>query len=262
MKKVFLSLAALSFVAASSLTVVSCGGSDDAKGPNNPNPNNPGNPSNPSNPNNPNPGTGDNPPAAANNTFVVNGTTYAVDANTFLIQSTGDQNGDGKPDGVALGKYKYTENGPEYVVSEWVGIAYKQSTDGTNNSPHELQVFFDVEAAKQDNGSYKLQLPNQTENIFVWNIKAVVNGENITGEAQSYGIADVDFNVFDLQTSSLTVNYLGTESAKKLSFNYNGESEIKLMQWHQPQQGAKGAVKSKATFKPVMNTAAISNALK
>jgi len=212
MKKVFLSLATIAFVAAGSLTVTSCGGDDSTP--------------------NPGPGPGPEPEPVLTENFVkYDGKYYKLNSNTFLIQSNAEKTAP------AFAEYSYVEGGESYVVSEWVAAAWL-SEDGADPE-YELQVYFDVEAKEGTNTegqtTYQLQMPNQTENVFVYRIAVLKNGEIVADTESNYGKIEVNFNVFNLTDSSLNVDYDGKNSVNDITFDYNGASGLSLTQWYTPQ---------------------------
>ncbi len=226
MKKVFLSLATIAFVAVGSLTMTSCGSDDSTT--------NPGG----ENPGGENPG-GENPGGIKN--FVkVNGETLELDSNTFLIQSTADKK-------LSVIKTAYEEGGEEYVVTEWVAAAWLKN--GDQKPEYELQVYFDVEAKEGSTaGTYGLQLPNQTENVFPYRITVIKDGKAISDTKYAFGKVEVNFNVFNLGESSLEVDYNGNNSVDDTKFNFNGASGMSLTQWYTPQ-----SAKSSSNMKVLKN---------
>ena len=169
MKKVIFSLKSVALVAMASMAMVSCSDDDTTPAPNpTPEPEN---------------------PVLTENFVKYDGKYYKLNANTFLIQSTADKKN------AALAEYSYVEGGESYVVSEWVGVSWL--SEGDADPEYELQVYFDVEAKEVTNDQgqtgYQLQMPNQTENVFVYRIAVLKNGEIVADTKSNYGKIEVNF---------------------------------------------------------------------
>lgn len=217
MKKVIFSLKSVALVAMASMAMVSCSDDDTTPAPNpNPEPEN---------------------PVLTENFVKYDGKYYKLNANTFLIQSTADKKN------AALAEYSYVEGGESYVVSEWVGVSWL--SEGDADPEYELQVYFDVEAKEVTNDQgqtgYQLQMPNQTENVFVYRVAVIKNGEIVADTESAYGSIEVNFNVFNLGDTSLDVDYDGKNSVNDITFDYNGSSGLSLMQWYTPQAKKTGS---------------------
>jgi|SRR5690606_6651873 len=213
MKKVFLSLAAITLVATGSLTMTSCG-SDDSTPP---------------------VVNDDNTPIDGNK-FVYDGQTYVLDANSFMIQGQDNQ--------FSLGEYNYEEGGESYVVTEWSAEAYPETAEG-EQPEYFIRILFDVEAKDNGDETYSLQMPHEAENVFPYQILTVENGALLSNTEYAYGSVDLDFNNFVLGESSLSVDYTSDESVNGVQFNFSGASGLSIFNWQNvpAEKAAKNSVK-------------------
>ncbi len=225
MKKIFLSFAALALVA---VGTVSCGGDD----------------SSPVKPTTDTPTTDtpttDSPstdtPTPTGNKFVVDGVEYTIDANSFTVHGT-------QSEGVYINQYSYEEGGEAYFVSEWMAEAYPTFEEGGQPS-HFIRVYFDVEALDNGDNTFTVQMPNQAENIFPYQILTVKDGALLSDTEYSYGNVSINFNTFDLTENSLNVNYNASETVNGATFNYNGGSGLGISLLYTPPAAQAKGVKN------------------
>ena len=216
MKKVFLSLAALAFVATGA---VSCSSDDGGNGGSNDD--TPGQNDDTPGEGDDTPGDGDDTPGAEGSSFVYNGTTYTLEKNVFVIQGSEEE-------GAQLSPYNYEDGGESYVVSEWFLEAFPEFEQGSQPT-HFMRIYFDVEAHDNGDGTYSLNLPNQAENIFPYQVMTIANGQILTDSGYDYGNITLDFNSFVLGDTTLEVNYQGADS--NVSFSYDGASGVVFDNW-------------------------------
>ena len=135
MKKVFLSLATIAFVAAGSLTVTSCGGDD-------------------STPVNPGPGPGPEPepePGTAAGKLSYNGEDYDLNNMRFLLHGTSSSQWTVINEG--------TEAEPDYR-SLWVGMVFSGDDAATASEYYQLQFTLPVEETAE---GFMLKFPNEVD---------------------------------------------------------------------------------------------------
>lgn len=205
MRKVFLSLAALAFVATGA---VSCS-SDDGGSPA---------------PQDDNVTPQDDNVVVEGSNFMYNGQTYTLDFNTFAIQGT--------EEGASIASYSYEEGGDSYAVTEWRAQAYPDFEDGSQPT-HFLVVYFDVEVLDNGDDTYSVQLPNETENVFPYQVITVENGEVLSNSNYAFGQVSVNFDVFNLGEEELNVTYDGSDAVNSVTFNFTGISGLSVSDWQE-----------------------------
>ncbi len=222
MKKVFLSLAALAFVATGSLTMTSCGGDDDST------PTVPGNPGNPGEPGNP--GT----PITANNSFVYNGVNYEVESAYYVINSLNPDDADATPE-YATYNYGTEANPVVHTVTEWFLEATPSFAQGQQPS-HFIRIYFDVVAGEDAEGNPTLRLPNAST-VIPYQVMTIANGSLLSNSEVAIGEIDLTFDVFALQGDVLTTAFNGKDNVNDVDFDFNGQSGLGFDDWNAPAAG-------------------------
>lgn len=192
MKKVFLSLATIAFVAAGSLTVTSCGGDD----------------STPTTPP---------PPTELTENFVkYDGEQHQMDGGEYTIDVVGEniavysaEEGDAK--------YAY------YTTYFWSGDIENATSIADLNAYGLVGYYVQLQNVQLDSEGevidFDLPLPNEAEELMIDSAGAAFNGTVISG------LTDVAFNVntFTATQGAGTSDFNGTLTfAMPLTFDYNG----------------------------------------
>lgn len=227
MRKVFLSLAALAFVATGSLTMTSCGGDDDSTPVNPGQPGQPGEPGEPGNPGN----------ITANNSFVYNGVNYEVNNAYYVINSLNPDAGDDAEPEFATYNYGTEENPVVHTVSEWYLEATPTFSQGQQPT-HFIRIYFDVVAGQDAEGQPTLKLPNAST-VLPYQVMTIANGAVLSDSEFALGEIDMTFNVFALQGDILTTAFNGKDNVNNVNFDFNGQSGLILDDWNVPTQGGK-----------------------
>lgn len=227
MKKVFLSLATVAFVAAGTLTMTSCGSDDSTTTA-----------PTPGGEDDTTPGDGDDT-TPVGNTFVYNGETYVIDSNVFLVQGDPEK-------GFTLGSYQYEdgEDAPVYNVSEWIAEAAPVTAPG-EQPDHFIRIYFDVEVKDNGDGKYILQSPTETENVFPYQILTVENGQILSDSGYAYGDVEVNFNAFADSEEGIDTDFNGNDAINGVQFNYNGVSNFAVWNWQNVGAAQQKSTKSK-----------------
>lgn len=186
MKKVFLSLATIAFVAVGSLTMTSCGDDESTPGPG------------------PGPGT------EHAGKLTVDGSDYGLDTtDTFVYSVKGD---DGK-NYVALYNY-VVQPGDTITATRWAIQSYSGEDSQTTEDLHLIDFYIE-----QDPDAEGLTFPNQAETFYIQGLGVVAGGNEVAIEG---GNVALDFNVFD-PTNGL-IDYSSTlTGSKSVKAVFNGE---------------------------------------
>lgn len=198
MKKVFLSLAALAFVATGAVSCSSDDGGSPAPQDDNVTPQD------------------DNTPVESNGVLTYDGQEISLDNMYFLINGANEQ--------VQLVNVG-TEEAPE-IVSYWVGVAH--DTDDVQTAPNYYQFSFYLPTEETTEG-YSLLYPNEvaTEDIMLDGVYAEVNGQQVDLTAVDAG--SVVFNTFvygqDVTSETSNESSFGTQEAAVISHTYDAEFE-------------------------------------
>ncbi|MDO5636509.1 MAG: hypothetical protein Q4G18_04590 [Myroides sp.] len=199
MKKVFLSLATIAFVAAGSLTVTSCGSDDSAPNPE------PG----------PGPGGDDNPPVEnAAGKLTYDGEDFDLDSMRFLLHGT-DTGWTVINEG--------TEEEPDYR-SLWVGMVYSGDDAATASEYYQMEFTLPVEETQE---GFLLILPNEVEPAdFGLSIPYVeIGGTRVTLTGVNAG--GINFNTFVyVENQPMTTDnesQFGIGQDVVISHEYSGE---------------------------------------
>ena len=235
MKKVFLSLATVAFVAAGSLTVTSCGGDDSvAPGPG------------------PGPGPGPDPdPELTENFLKHDGEQFKLDGAEYSLETNAD--------GVEM---IYTLQGREgYYVSYstyfWKGDIDNAQTvadlDAFGSVGYYVQLQ-DVELnAEGLIVDYTMPLPNEASELLVATAGAATNGASV-GQASA---ASINVNTFTASQGAGTSNFDGSITAGSgVTFDWNGaitfvavEAEAKAKGFAEFSKGLNQSVKIESNVK-------------
>ena len=189
MKKVFLSFAALAFVATSSLTMTSCG-SDDDNGTETPvNPNNPNNPSNPDTPTN--------PTTQTDNTISYNDDEYAINYQHTGLEFITYTAADGDFNGPAV----YEIDGVGYNMYTQISATFNNAGNVVNYvtyayvAPNPTIEFTDGELS----GLGRILTPAQIQGDFILDRAGlVVNGQSVLNSLGSLEDGNIAYSVFQV----------------------------------------------------------------
>lgn len=205
MKKVFLSLAALAFVATGSLTMTSCGSDD----------------STPVTPTPPlvddTPPADDTVPVEANGFYTFDGEVFEVDNARFLLHST---------NGETPAVVNFAAEGEEMDVrSVWTGIIY--NTDDIATAPHYYQFSFTVPAQQTETG-WSILFPNEVEETEI-----SPRGVYAEYDLQPLNLGTINqggvfFNTFVFtaeESLSSNESQFGANNVAVISHEYDGEFE-------------------------------------
>lgn len=175
MKKVFLSLATIAFVAAGSLTVTSCGGDDSTPG-----------------------GGGGGEPITSNGKMKYNNQDFALD--TAVSQIYAQKNAQGQ--NVASAFRLPINNGQDTItVTRWNIIAHNGEDAQTSENYHQVSIFVPV------NGN-SIVKPNAAETIYPAGIAIYAGSVDTPLDLGQISAFDIKFNNFvDTGDDSATINY-------------------------------------------------------
>lgn len=217
MKKVFLSLAALAFVATGSLTMTSCGSDDSSPVNNGGGDNGGGNNGGGNNGGGDNGGGDDSTPIETSGFYTFDGDTFEVDNARFLLHSTNGQS----PTVV-----NFAAEGEEMDVrSVWTGIIY--NTDDIATAPHYYQFSFTVPAQQTETG-WTILFPNEVEETEI-----SPRGVYAEYDLQPLNLGTINqggvfFNTFVYtaeESLSSNESLFGANNAVVISHEYDGEFE-------------------------------------
>lgn len=194
MKKVFLSLATIAFVAAGSLTVTSCGGDDSTPTPN--------------------PGGDDNPPVTSAGKLKVDGTDYDLDLTQSFIYGGKNAQGQNVPAGYRILPTGATDS---ITVTRWAIDSFDGDSADTASNFHTVEVFVPV------NGT-TVVYPHQSETIYFAGAGVRANGAEVDlGQLTAFNLSiDVFENASDAADGSITFTSSLTGS-KTATVDYKGE---------------------------------------
>lgn len=187
MKKVFLSLATVAFVAVGSLTMTSCGDDESTPGP----------------------GPGPGPGEEHAGKLTVDGSEYGLDTtDTFVYSVKGD---DGK-NYVAL--YNYViQPGDTITATRWAIQSYSGEDSQATEDLHLIDFYIE-----QDADAEGLTFPNQAETFYIQGLAVVAGGSEVEIDGGSVAL---DFNVFD---TAGQIDYSSTlTGSKNIKAEFNGE---------------------------------------
>lgn len=219
MKKVFLSLATIAFVAAGSLTVTSCGSDDSNPGPG------PG----------PGPGGDDNPPVGqADNTVRANGTDSPLDFSYYEL-ITRDYplvDDEGEPTGETIEEvnvYNYPDGG--YANGYYVNVGYNMSESGEADTYHYALVLVQNPSITVEGGvitSFGEPIfPHQAEELFWGQAYVMIDGDEYGSTQNNVGTGSVTVNTLvlneDLEGTSNFVSQFSIDGAD-FNFKYNSNT--------------------------------------
>ena len=185
MKKVFLSLATIAFVAVGSLTVTSCGGDDSTPGPT------------------------PVPPVETAGKFTWAGTDYAMDMTTTGVVI----NAENQMIAYNIG----TEEAP-VLATRWIIISHEgEGSSDWQNSNNAVwnQIFVPVDGQTA-------VYPHESEDIYLLSSEVVVDGESVSNEDMETVTAfSINFAVWDEdgETINYTTSTTFPEGTVNLSFN-------------------------------------------
>lgn len=206
MRKVFLSLAALAFVATGSLTMTSCGGNDDNT-PVVPNPN-----PNPNPDPNPNPNPDPNNPVDENKAINVDGDLYGVDILESFVGSNDER--------TAIKVYDITlTNNTTLRATKWIMTAY--NGDDAMTAPNYYETTIYIEVGEND----AVITPAAAESFIIGGAPVVYAGDANT--ALNYGTPSNFRLGFDTYVES-TETALGSITFGQI-FNTTGYGEITFL---------------------------------
>lgn len=227
MKKVFLSLATIAFVAAGSLTVTSCGGDDSTP--------NPG----------PGPGEEDINEGVTNpqGSFKNDGKEYKVENSGYFLHGANNA-----PSVINFG----TDAEPD-VRSLWVGVIFSGESNQDARNYMEYIFTLPTEETTNDKGEkvYQLLFPNETEDVQPFSAYAEHKGEALSLTGIDSG--GVTFNTFVYTDSDATSNnssVWGAGNTELLSHSYSGSFlGISIVDLSSLLAKGKNSTVSKTTYK-------------
>lgn len=177
MKKVFLSLATIAFVAVGSLTVTSCGGDDSTPGTTPPPPP---------------------PPVESNGKMKYNNQDFVLD--TAVSQIYAQKNAQGQ--NVASAFNLPINNGQDTIrVTRWNIISYNGEDANTSENYHQISIYVPVDG----NNIVK---PNVAENIYFAGAAVYAGSVDTPLDLGQLSAFDIKFNNFvDTGDDAATINY-------------------------------------------------------
>lgn len=231
MKKVFLSLATIAFVAAGSLTMTSCGGDDSTPTP-------------------PGPPTPDDvvPGVQADNTVRHNNVDTPLDFSYYELVTRDYTNSADGTKFEAPVIYNYPDGG--YAYAYYVNLGYNLAADGSSaDTYHYAMILVKNETIViQDNAIAdfgELILPNQTDDVYWAMAYVLLSGTEYQSSQNDPGTGEVTVNTLALQEGGVgTTNVVSTFTLGDDSFNFkfNGDTEFTTYK----ETGAKGVTSPKA----------------
>jgi|GEM_PF-1689159 len=204
MKKVFLSLAALAFVATGTVSCSSDdGGSNNGGGTNDDTPGT----------GDDTPGTGDDTPGTESNVFNWGGNQYDIDTTLMGFIGTADgptvYNVD--TDGDGEGDTQMTS----WIVATFGGTDYQSSSDLVQT---EILVPVGV-----DGENLTLIYPHESETVYLQNAFVFVGGEVVApAETDEISAFDIQFNVVDAEGETIDYTTSTTFTSGEVSLEFNG----------------------------------------
>lgn len=213
MKKVFLSLATIAFVAAGSLTVTSCGGDDSTPTPG--------------------PGPGPEPGTQAENTVRFDGVDSALDFSYYELVTRNYElvDEEGQPTGETVENvnvYQYPDGG--YANGYYVNVGYNMTETGADTY-HYAFILVPNSSIVVTNGSITSfgtpVMPHQAEDIY-WAQAAVQIGDKEFASAQgNVGTGSVTVNTLvlneELEGTSNLVSQFSIDGSN-FNFKFNGST--------------------------------------
>jgi|SRR5690606_2734934 len=196
MKKVFLSLATIAFVAAGSLTVTSCGSDDSTP--------------------NPGPGGDDNPPVGnAAGKLTYNGEDFDLDIAVSQIYARPNDQGQN----VAIAYNLPINSGQDTIrVTRWNIIAFNGEDANTSENYHQMSIYVPVDG----NSIVK---PNAAENIYFAGAAVYAGDAETPLDLGQLSAFDINFDTFvdtgDVRTINYTTSLTGANGT--VTSEYNGE---------------------------------------
>ena len=193
MKKVFLSLATIAFVAVGSLTVTSCGGDDST----------------------PNPGGGDdNPPVTSSGKLKVDGTDHELDLTQSFIYGAKNAQGQNVPVGYRILPSGATDS---ITVTRWAIDSFNGDSAETADNYHTIEVFVPV------NGT-SVVYPHQSETLIFAGAGVKAGGTEVDlGQLTAF---DLNIDVFENATEGAEGSITFTSSltgSKTATVDYKGK---------------------------------------